>query len=120
MNLTVSVYKILSVVSGWIEAMRVALLVRVYGIDKNEKPPAPWRKREGLPDPGLWPTTRLSRVGGNVEERIPRQVMIVGKQKVGPVRPVPAKLDMDPYVAIASPVTEEEAYARLRKCLESK
>lgn len=94
MSIIVRLYNTLSVISGWVEDARVALLVRFYGIVNNEKAPLPWRKREGLPEPGSWPTTRLSRVGGNVEERIPHQVMIVGKQKVGPVRPVPAKGDV--------------------------
>ncbi len=88
MNPTVRMYKILSVVSGWVEAMRLALLVRVYGIDKNEKPPIPWRKREGLPDPGHWPEEVQSK--GQLSAY---PVLLIGKQKAGPVRPVPAKLD---------------------------
>src|ERR1700678_330916 len=115
MNLTVSMYKLLNVVSGWVENVRLNLLARVWGIDQNVKPPAPWRKREGLPDPGHWPEAVESKNG-----KFKYPVFLTGKQKVGPVRPVPAKLDVDPYVAIAPPVTEEEAYARLRKCLESK
>jgi len=86
MNLTVRLYKLLSVVSGWVEAVRLALLVRVYGIDKNERPPVPWRKREGLPDPGHWPEAVESKDG-----KFKYHIQLTGKQKVGPVRPVPAE-----------------------------
>lgn len=96
MNVIVRLYALLTVVSGWVERLRIALLVRVYGITNECKPPVDWRVREGLPSYGQWPTTRLSRVGSNVEERIPRFVLLKGKVGVGPVRPVPAKLDKEP------------------------
>ena len=50
MTLIVRLYGLLSVFARWIENMRLVCLVRVYGIDKNEKPPVPWRKREALAD----------------------------------------------------------------------
>lgn len=92
MKSTVRLYKILSVVSGWVETARLALLVRVYGISQNEKAPVPWRKREGLPDPGHWPEAVESKDG-----KFKYPVWLIGKQKVGPVRPVPAKLDTEPH-----------------------
>jgi hypothetical protein len=75
MNSIVRLYKLLSIVSGWIEGARIALLVRVYGIDKNEKPPVPWRKREGLPDPGQWAKQAPGRKPG----RLLRACLVRGK-----------------------------------------
>jgi hypothetical protein len=89
MSLTIRLYELLTVVSRWVEGSRVALLSRAYGIDKNEKPPIPWRKREGLPDSGNWPKAVQSKDG-----LFKYPVFLIGKQKVGPVRPVPAKWDV--------------------------
>ena len=84
MNLIVRLYAMLTAVSSWVESMRVALLVRVYGISNDIKSPVPWRVREGLPDHNEWP---MAKEGG--------AILLVGAAKVGPVRPVPAKLDKE-------------------------
>ena len=113
MSLIVWWYNWLSVISVWVEKQRTALLIRAYGIDKNEKPPVPWRKREGLPDSGHWP-----KGGWSENVRYPHSTWLTGKQKVGPVRPVPAELAADAYVPIEMPATAEEANARLREHLK--
>jgi hypothetical protein len=90
MSVIIRLYIMLTAVSRWVEGLRVALLIRVYGIDKNEKPPIPWRKREGLPDPGHWPEAVQSKDG-----LFKYPVLLVGKQKAGPVKPVPVKFDTE-------------------------
>ena len=87
MDVIVRLYTALTTISRWIEDLRIACLVRVYGIDKNEKPPIPWRVREGLPRHDQWPEV-------NGRNGWPGHLMwVTGKVKVGPVRPVPAKLE---------------------------
>jgi hypothetical protein len=93
MNMTIRLYSMLTAVSRWIEDLRIVCLIRAYEITSDEKVPTPWREREGLPSADQWPTVRLARVGPCQEERIPRRVLLTGKVKVGPVRPVPTKLE---------------------------
>ena len=108
MNLTVRLYAMLTAISRWSDNLRVALLLRVFGITNDCKPPIPWRKREGLPSLDQWPTTK-DKDGGDA-----RPVWVTGKVKVGPVHPVPAVLEMDTYVESKPPKTAGEALARLR------
>jgi hypothetical protein len=87
MNMIVKLYAALTVVSRWIESLRVALLVRAWGIANGCKPPAPWREREKLPDHNQWPMVR------DKDSHLMRPVGLKGAVKVGPIRPVPAKFD---------------------------
>jgi hypothetical protein len=90
MNLTIKLYEMLTAISRWIENARVAQLVRIYGICKEEIPPIPWREREGLPSSDQWP-----KEGGQIDNLLmpDHSIWITGKVKAGPVRPVPAKFD---------------------------
>jgi hypothetical protein len=106
--MVIRLYRLLSKVSEWVESRRVNLLARIYGIASDVKPPVPWRKREGLPSLDQWPTTK-DKDGGDA-----RPVWVTGKVKVGPVRPVPAVLELDTYVKSEPPKTAGEALARLR------
>lgn len=87
MNLALKLFAILSVVSRWIEDLRVRILAHIWGIANNEKPPVPWRVREGLPDHNNWPMEKSSISGSEFS------IFLTGKVKVGKVRPVPAKLE---------------------------
>ena len=83
-------YAVLTAISGWVEGLRVSILVRIYGIDKSIKPPVPWREREGLPPAQYrWPTVK-DRHSENSYAAV-----LVGKVKVGPVKPVPAQFDKE-------------------------
>ena len=113
MNMAVRLYRMLSNIFDWIEGQRVNLLVRIYGIDSGVKPPAPWREREGLPDHNHWPESVQSKDG-----RFKYPVLLTGKMKVGPVRPVLATLEPDTYVSPKPIETEEEAMEILRRGLK--
>jgi hypothetical protein len=108
MNLIARLYEIVTAISHWSEKLRVALSLRAFGISNDCKPLIPWRKREGLPSLDQWPTTK-DKDGGDA-----RPVWVTGKVKVGPVRPVPAVLELDTYVKSEPPKTAGEALARLR------
>ena len=108
MNLIVRLYEIVTAISHWSENLRVALLLRAFGVTNDCRPPIPWRKREGLPSLDQWPKTK-DKDGG-----FARSVLVTGKVKVGPVHPVPAVLGMDTYVESKPPKTAGEALARLR------
>jgi hypothetical protein len=114
MNLIVRLYEIVTAISHWSENLRVALLLRAFGVTNDCKPPIPWRKREGLPSLDQWPKAK-DKDGG-----VAHSVWVIGKVKAGPVRPVPAKLEsnLDTYVKVEAPKTAEEALARLRARLE--
>jgi hypothetical protein len=88
MNMIVRLYAALTAVSLWVEDLRVKLLFRAYGITHDEKPPVPWREREGLPSRDQWPKIKMT--GGL---QIERPIWVRGKVKVGPVHPIPAKID---------------------------
>ncbi len=90
MSVIIRLYTMLTAISRWIEAMRIYLLVRAYGINNECPPLVPWRKREGLPSHDQWPKIRL-----NGELRIEHPIWVRGKVKVGPVHPVPAKFDKE-------------------------
>ena len=112
MNLIVRLYEIVTAISHWSENLRVALLLRAFGVTNDCKPPIPWRKREGLPSLDQWPKAK-DKDGG-----VAHSVWVIGKVKAGPVRPVPAVLEMDTYVKAEPPKTAEEALERLRARLE--
>lgn len=113
MNMVIRLYRLLSKVSEWVESRRVNLLARIYGIASDVKPPVPWREREGLPDHNHWPEAVQSKDG-----LFKYPVLLTGKTKVGPVRPVPAALEMDTYVSPKPIETEEEAKELLRRYLK--
>ena len=88
MNTLLRLYAVLTAISGWIESLRVSVFTRVYGISNYVKPPVPWREREGLPPAHCrWPTVEDERSGNSYA------AVLVGKVKVGPVKPVPAEFD---------------------------
>ena len=88
MNLIVGLYAIMTAISRWSESLRVALLFRAYGITNKCVPPIPWRVREGLPSLDQWPTVRDAN-------NMDRAVLVVGAVKAGPIRPVPAELELN-------------------------
>ena len=90
MNIIVRLYETLTSISYWIESLRISLLVRIWGIDSNEKPPKPWREREKIPPHGQWPEAKTS-----VDSRLSHPALLVGAVRVGPVKPVPAQLDKE-------------------------
>ena len=79
MNLLIWLHATLGFMSESVEGLRVLVEDRIYQRTHNEKPPLHWRKSEKLPPSGHFPS------GGWVK----------GAVKVGPVRPVPSKLDVD-------------------------
>ena len=108
MSIIVRLYAILSAISRWVEDMRIALLVRFYGMANDEgEPPIPWRIRERLPSHDQWPmvnrrvfkvtpdqATESERILGSSVPTVFSDrcsVWLVGKRHSGPVRPVPMK-----------------------------
>jgi hypothetical protein len=87
MSLTLKLFAILTVISRWVEDLRVGILAHIWGIANDEKPPVPWREREGLPSHNHWPMKKSSISGSEFP------IWLTGKVKVGKVRPVPAKLE---------------------------
>ncbi len=92
MSIIVRSYMALTGVSRWIERLRIALLVRIWGIEQDCEPPVPWREREKLPEHNDWPMEK-GKMGQSVHP-----VFLTGAVKVGPVRPVPAKFDEEKHV----------------------
>ena len=88
MNLIVGLYAIMTAISRWSESLRVAILVRIWGMSHAGKPPVDWRVREGLPSLDRWPTVRDAN-------NMDRAVLVVGAVKAGPIRPVPAELELN-------------------------
>ena len=93
MSIIVRSYMALTGVSRWIERLRVALLVRIWGIEQDCEPPVPWREREKLPEHNDWPTVK-----SNIDSRYEHSALLTGAVKIGPVRPVPAKFDEKKHV----------------------
>ena len=78
MNLIVRLYEIVTAISHWSENLRVALLLRAFGVTNDCRPPIPWRKRCGLPDFGEpWP---LSTANEHYRGGVPRLVKGAVKQ----------------------------------------
>lgn len=89
MSALVRLYAVLTTVSCWVERKRLAILMRVYGMTNDCEPPVDWRVREGLPSRDQWPTVKTA------DTQSVRPIWVVGRMKVGPVKPVPAKFDKE-------------------------
>ena len=83
----VRLYAILTAIAGWIENVRVALLVRVWGIANDQKSPVDWREREKLPSSRDWPPVKYK------DGRPVSSIWLVGAVKAGPMRRVPTPPD---------------------------